>query len=174
MNFSQLHDRIMRLPPSGSSGFEGYLRDILTEVTGASFGVLKSGPQEGADVLSDPGDTLLTVALEGKQYQQSTRLSAGLLRLALAHALQSKVRGGVTKSADRKLCELAAGSNGPPPGTRLSRSWQGKLHIVTVTEERRFNWQGKDWASLSVIARTITGTRWSGPAFFGTRARKAA
>ena len=102
------------------------------------------------------------------------RISAGLLRLALAHALQSKVHGGITKSVDRKLCELAAGSNGPPPGTRLSRSWQGKLHIVTVTEEHRFNWQGKDWASLSVIARTITGTRWSGPAFFGIRARKAA
>ena len=102
------------------------------------------------------------------------KISAGLLRLALAHALQSKVRGGITRSTDRKLCELSAGSNRPPPGTRLSRSWQGKLHIVTVTDENRFNWQGKDWASLSVIARTITGTRWSGPAFFGTRARKAA
>ena len=102
------------------------------------------------------------------------KISAALLSLALAHALQSKALGGITKSADRKLCELAAGANGPPPGTRLSRSWQGKLHIVTVTEEHRFNWQGRDWDSLSVIARTITGTRWSGPAFFGTRARRAA
>lgn len=102
------------------------------------------------------------------------KISAGLLRLAIAHALQSKTLGGITKLTDRKLCELAAGTNGPPPGTRLSRSWQGRLHIVTVTEEQKFNWQGKDWDSLSVIARTITGTRWSGPAFFGTRARKAA
>jgi len=102
------------------------------------------------------------------------KISAGLLRLALGHALQSKALGGITKATDRKLCELAAGDNGPPPGTRLSRSWQGKLHIVTVTEKQKFNWQGKDWDSLSVIARTITGTRWSGPAFFGTRARKAA
>ena len=99
------------------------------------------------------------------------KISAGLLRLALAHALQSRALGGITKSTDRKLCELAAGSNGPPPGTRLSRSWQGKLHIVTVTEEQKFNWQGKDWDSLSVIARTITGTRWSGPAFFGTKSK---
>ena len=102
------------------------------------------------------------------------KISAGLLRLAIAHALQSKALGGITKSFDRTLCELAAGSNGPPPGTRLSRSWQGKLHIVTVTEEHKFNWQGKDWDSLSVIARTITGTRWSGPAFFGTRTKRAA
>lgn len=102
------------------------------------------------------------------------KISAGLFRLALAHALQSKAIGGITKSTDRKLCELAAGYSGPPPGTRLSRSWQGRLHVVTVTEEQKFNWQGKDWDSLSVIARTITGTRWSGPAFFGTRAKRAA
>ena len=102
------------------------------------------------------------------------KISAGLLRLALAHALQSKALGGISKSTERKLSELAAGANGPSPGTRLSRSWQGKLHIVTVTDENKFSWQGKDWDSLSVIARTITGTRWSGPAFFGTHARKVA
>ncbi len=102
------------------------------------------------------------------------KISAGLLRLALAHALQSKALGGITKSIDRKLGELAAGTTGPPPGTRLSRSWKGKLHVVTVTEEQKFNWQGKDWNSLSEVARTITGTRWSGPAFFGTRAKRAA
>lgn len=102
------------------------------------------------------------------------RISAGLLRLALAHALQSKALGGISKSTDRKLSELSAGTNGPPPGTRLSRSWQGKLHIVTVTDDGKFSWQGKDWDSLSVIARTITGTHWSGPAFFGTRAKRAA
>ena len=93
--------------------------------------------------------------------------------MALAHVLQSKVLGGITKATDRKLCELAAGDHGPPAGTRLSRSWQGKLHIVTVTEENKFSWQGKDWDSLSVIARTITGTQWSGPAFFGTRVKRA-
>ena len=116
----------------------------------------------------------LRVAWVRRMKSSPPKISAGLLRLALAHALQSKTLGGITKSTDRKLCELVAGSNGPPPGTRLSRSWQGKLHIVTVTEGEKFNWQGKDWDSLSVIARTITGTRWSGPAFFGTRARKAA
>ena len=116
----------------------------------------------------------LRVAWVRRMKNSPPKISAGLFRLALAHALQSKAIGGITKSTDRKLCELAAGSSGPPPGTRLSRSWQGKLHVVTVTEERKFTWQGKDWESLSVIARTITGTRWSGPAFFGTRAKTAA
>lgn len=98
-------------------------------------------------------------------------LSAGLLRLALAHAIQSKSCGGITKSMDRKLRELAAGKSGPAPGTHYSRSWQGKLHIVTVTEGDKFSWQGKDWNSLSEVARAITGTRWSGPRFFGGNKR---
>ena len=98
-------------------------------------------------------------------------LSAGLLRLALAHAIQSKAWGGITKSMDRKLRELAAGKSGPAPGTRYSRSWQGKLHIVTVTEDDKFSWQGQDWNSLSEVARAITGTRWSGPRFFGGNKR---
>jgi hypothetical protein len=116
----------------------------------------------------------LRVAWVRRMKTSPPKISAGLLRLALAHALQSKALGGITKSTDRKLCDLAIGRAGPAPGTRFSRLWQGKLHIVTVTEENKFNWQGKDWDSLSVIARTITGTRWSGPAFFGTRVKRKA
>jgi hypothetical protein len=116
----------------------------------------------------------LRVAWVRRMKTSPPKLSAGLLRLALAHALQSKLLGGITKTTDRKLWELASsGDNGPPPGTRLTRSWRGTVHTVTVTEDEKFHWQGKDWDSLSVIARTITGTRWSGPAFFGTRQRKA-
>ena len=81
----------------------------------------------------------LRVAWVRRMKSSPPRISAGLLRLALAHVLQSKALGGITKSTDRKLRELATGINGPPPGTRLSRSWQGKLHIVTVTEEHKFN-----------------------------------
>ena len=33
--------------------------------------------------------------------------------------------------------------------------------------EDGFVWRGKTWGSLSVIAREMTGTRWSGPRFFG-------
>jgi hypothetical protein len=36
-----------------------------------------------------------------------------------------------------------------------------------VVIEDGFVWRGKTWGSLSVIAREITGTRWSGPRFFG-------
>lgn len=104
------------------------------------------------------------------------KVSAGLLRLALAHYLQSKALGGVTKAMERQLTEIAEGSATVrvAPGSRLVREWRGKVHVVTVSEEGRFRWQDKDWNSLSEIARTITGTRWSGPAFFGTKTGKRA
>ena len=103
-------------------------------------------------------------------------VSAGLLRLALAHHLQSKVKGGITKAMERKLQEIADGSAVTPvtPGTRFVREWRGKIHIVTLTEDGRYCWQDREWASLSMVARAITGTQWSGPAFFGTKTRKRA
>jgi hypothetical protein len=58
------------------------------------------------------------------------------------------------------------------PGTQLVREHAGDLHRVIVVENG-FNWNGSTYASLSEIARTITGTNWNGPAFFGLRSRKA-
>jgi hypothetical protein len=103
-------------------------------------------------------------------------VSAGLLRLALAHHLQSKVMGGITKEMKRKLQEIADGATAAriTSGTRLVREWRGKIHVVTLTEEGRYCWQDREWTSLSMVARAITGTRWSGPAFFGTKPNKHA
>ncbi|MFL6720311.1 MAG: DUF2924 domain-containing protein [Sphingomonas sp.] len=103
-------------------------------------------------------------------------VSTGLLRRALAHHLQSKVLGGVTKAMERKLQEIADGHAAArvAPGTRFVREWRGKVHLVTMTDHGSYRWHDKDWASLSIIARTITGTQWSGPAFFGTKQTKRA
>ena len=57
-------------------------------------------------------------------------------------------------------------SPGLKPGGRLIREWNGVTHIVDVAEDG-FVWNGQTWRSLSVIAREITGTHWSGPRFFG-------
>jgi hypothetical protein len=104
------------------------------------------------------------------------KVSAALLRLALAHHLQSKVMGGVTKAMARGLQDIAGGNAAKRvnPGTRFVREWRGKVHVVTMSGDGRYRWQDRDWNSLSKIARTITGTQWSGPAFFGTKARKKA
>lgn len=56
------------------------------------------------------------------------RVSAGLLRLALGHHIQSHTMGGVTKSMEYKLREVADGSAAVRvnAGTRLVREWRGK------------------------------------------------
>jgi hypothetical protein len=55
------------------------------------------------------------------------------------------------------------------PGTRLLREWQGVTHEVIVLEDGVL-FRGKRHRSLSEVARAITGSRWSGPRFFGLRA----
>ena len=60
------------------------------------------------------------------------------------------------------------------PGMRLVREWQGTLHVVTIEADNAVRWNGKAWNSLSEVARAITGTRWSGPAFFGLKQKKSA
>jgi hypothetical protein len=57
---------------------------------------------------------------------------------------------------------------------RLVREWQGVAHVVVVGDDGVIRWDGRDWRSLSEVARAITGTRWSGPAFFGLKTRAAA
>jgi Protein of unknown function (DUF2924) len=52
------------------------------------------------------------------------------------------------------------------PGVRLVREWNGRLHVVEVTESG-FLHDGKIYASLTKVAERITGTHWSGPRFFG-------
>jgi hypothetical protein len=56
------------------------------------------------------------------------------------------------------------------PGTSLIREWRGQTHRVTAMDEG-FIWNGGSYNSLSEIARAITGTRWSGPRFFGLKQR---
>lgn len=100
----------------------------------------------------------------------------------LAYRLQELKFGGLSPNTRRYLNSLLPRSSGgkaaaPPrrlkPGTRLQRIWQGRTYSVTVLEEG-YEYLGKRYASLSVIARTITGTAWSGPAFFGLKGKAAA
>ena len=111
------------------------------------------------------------------------RLGVDLLLRAVAYAVQAEARGGLKPALRRKLKRLARDltQNGGSvanarlsykPGTRLVRVWQGETHEVTILEED-FAWRGRRFDSLSRIAREITGTRWSGPAFFGLNDRKS-
>lgn len=56
------------------------------------------------------------------------------------------------------------------PGTVLTREYQGVEHRVAVAQDGQYEFEGRRYPSLSMIAREITGTRWSGPLFFGVKA----
>ena len=62
----------------------------------------------------------------------------------------------------------------PPAGTVITREYQGVEHRVIVTQDGQYDFQGRIYPSLSMIAREITGTRWSGPLFFGLKAPASA
>ncbi len=106
-------------------------------------------------------------------------ISRRLLEYAAGYSIQVKYQGGLRPETKRKLQRLATSdirkksstipSKSRPmlaPGTRLIREWRGKSYSVEITDEA-FLFEGAHFTSLSQIARTITGTRWSGPRFFG-------
>ncbi len=104
------------------------------------------------------------------------QISRKLLLRAVAYRMQEEAYGGLSAKARKQLAraarDLAAGRSlqAPAakikPGTRLLREWQGVVHEVIVLEDSVL-YRGKDWPSLSSVAREITGARWSGPRFFG-------
>ena len=54
----------------------------------------------------------------------------------------------------------------PAPGSRLSRTYRGNQVLVNVLADG-FEYEGRQYRSLSAIAWEVTGTRWNGLAFFG-------
>jgi Protein of unknown function (DUF2924) len=98
----------------------------------------------------------------------------------LAYRMQEKAYGGLKSATRSKLLRIAHDLQKAPsknqlilqpktkPGTRIFRQWQGKSHEVLVTESG-YEYQRVHFKSLSGIAHKITGTRWSGPAFFGLK-----
>jgi hypothetical protein len=105
------------------------------------------------------------------------RISASFLRLALGYEMQVRALGGLSRSTQQRLAQLAAAKTETSPaarGSRLIREWNGTAHVVTVGEDGVIRWNDREWRSLSEVAREITGTRWSGPAFFGLKKKLAA
>jgi Protein of unknown function (DUF2924) len=109
------------------------------------------------------------------------RLSRDLLTRGITYKLQERAYGGLSLATARKLEHANADpqSRGsvtpaPPisvrPGTRLVREWRGVTHMVLIHADG-IEWRGQRYRSLSLVARKITGARWSGPRFFGLRQR---
>ncbi len=109
------------------------------------------------------------------------RISRELLRRAIAYRLQELALGGLKPATHRLLARVAADalarrpialSSAPAltPGTVLLRNWHGTEHQVIV-REHGVEFQGRQYKSLSQVAGRITGSKWSGPLFFGLKQR---
>ena len=105
--------------------------------------------------------------------------SPDTFRRLIAARIQERAFGGLTPDTKSKLRKLAKafdrnGGNHLPlnlilkPGTVLARDWGGVIHKVQVLRDG-FEYEGARFHSLSEVAREITGTRWSGPLFFGLK-----
>ena len=109
-------------------------------------------------------------------------LSPEFMACVIAHERQVKAFGGLTASERRALRmmaegrrspETAAAALGPSSGAQIVREWNGRTYRVEVVPDG-YRFDGKDYRSLSSIAKRITGTNWSGPRFFGLVSRSAA
>jgi hypothetical protein len=130
------------------------------------------------------------------------KVRSGFLRRAIAYRLQELVYGGLKPATRRELRRIAeearinrARSHGEKrgdtdgldlsevphlrpqrkilsPGTRLLREWNGRMESVEVTDDG-FLWREKTYRTLSAVAVAITGTKWSGPKFFGLLGRRS-
>ena len=114
-------------------------------------------------------------ALEGSP---APALAPPLLRRLLAQRLQERRHGGLPALVRRELLRIADGEPVPTSarpraqltsGTRLVREWNGRTITVEVHNDG-FRHAGRNWRSLSEIARHVTGAHWSGPRFFGLTA----
>ena len=110
------------------------------------------------------------------------RMRKELILQVVAYRMQEQEFGALSDSSHRRLRELANAIEGSSnarvsqrpaikPGTRFIRRWKDQVHVVNV-EEGKYEYRGTRYESLSEIARLITGTRWSGPLFFGLKASR--
>jgi Protein of unknown function (DUF2924) len=112
-----------------------------------------------------------------------TQMRKELMVQFLAYSIQQQKFDALSDRSRRRLEQLAktlasdfTGSSTQrlaiKPGTRLMRQWKDQVHTVNV-EEGTYEYRGDRYRSLSEIARLITGSRWSGPLFFGLKDKVA-
>lgn len=119
-------------------------RDELKSAWLKAFG--KSAPVRVGSV------TMARILYSERRWQQSEFSKPALIKKLRAQVVSAKTSKAIASS-----------------GTRLVREWNGKEHVVDVLDNG-YRWNGAEWRSLSAIAKQITGTKWSGPRFFGVAA----
>ena len=102
-------------------------------------------------------------------------LSTSLLRRGVMYDVQARAYGGLSPVHRKTLLQVAASKTAAPPasmkaGARLVREWNGVAHVVDIVDGG-FRYRDKTYASLTAIAKEITGAHGSGPRFFGIKGK---
>lgn len=107
------------------------------------------------------------------------RVNRAFLEARLAYRLQEAALGGLPAAVRRYLadhgerCSKIKSGRGPQlrlmPGSVIVREWDDREYRVEVGADGHYLLDGRSYRSLSAVARAITGTHWSGPAFFGLK-----
>jgi hypothetical protein len=170
-------------------------------VNGGSEAEAISASDPKLQALSEAVAKLKELDLEGlrKHWRKLHRspapehLPRWLLLRIIAYRIQANALGDLDRETVKFLEQVAAarearraagiklGKKPPPvpavaerrslkPGTVLVREHGKVLHHVMVVKDG-FSWNGATYASLSEVAKAITGTNWNGPRFFGLRAK---
>ena len=150
------------------------------------------GEATAPEITPDNLDALETLGVEQlkalwwKLYRSAPppRARASLMIDCLAYRIQELAFGGLALSTRTRLRKIAADVRDGKQialvtdlriksGTRLLREWGGETHVVEATDDG-FAYRDQRYKNLSEIAGVITGSRWSGPLFFGVKKRKTA
>jgi hypothetical protein len=153
------------------------------EFSGMPHGLPKSGPEKLAQDLKDLGTRDDDELKDRWRHLYGTepphKIHRSLLIPAIAYRMQENALGALKPSVRRHLMRVARnaadGRQVPDypslslkPGTVLVRDWGGVTHQVKLLENGII-FRSKRYKSLSEVARVITGSRWSGPLFFGLK-----
>lgn len=113
--------------------------------------------------------------------RRPNRVNRGYLEARLAYRLQELAYSGLPAEVKTHLADCGERHSkiktgrGPQvrlmPGAVLVREWEQREYRVVVTADGQYALDGKTYRSLSAVARAVTGTHWSGPAFFGLKPR---
>lgn len=138
-------------------------------------------PGERLDALPTMRPAQLRALWRDVWRQLAPDIGPSLLRFGIAWKIQARVHGDlpvhVRREIDAVLTRLRRGEPAAPsrpslrPGARLIREWQGRTYAVIVVD-RGYEYDGRQFRSLTQVATAITGTHQSGLNFFGLKPRK--
>jgi hypothetical protein len=125
----------------------------------------------GADPPVHMSPELILRAIAYRLQEEAFGGLSAALRAKLASAADAAAKGGRRKPGADARAYRVLRDQSVKPGTKFLREWNGRMIEVIAMADGRYLHEGEIHRSLSAIARKITGTQWSGPAFFGIGAK---